>query len=112
MLRKCPNHGLQSWLQIQIFYNSVDRHIRSSVDRASNGSLMFHTYERACKIIDDMTKNSYIVTSKIQARYYDRILKATLATEMIEKNIPKNRCFVRFNKKSTFMCNLIKYQFM
>ncbi|KAA3480754.1 casein kinase II subunit alpha, chloroplastic-like [Gossypium australe] len=60
MLRKCPHHGLQVWLQIQIFYNGVDSNIRSSLDRTAEESIMFHTYERAYKIIDNMTMNLYM----------------------------------------------------
>ncbi|KAA3488124.1 Retrotransposon gag protein [Gossypium australe] len=47
MLRKCPHQLLQAWLQIQIFYNSVDGHIRSNLDKVAGGSLMFYTYEQA-----------------------------------------------------------------
>ncbi|KAA3470870.1 casein kinase II subunit alpha, chloroplastic-like [Gossypium australe] len=65
ILRKCPHHVLQAWLQIQIFYNSVDGHIKFSLDKASDGSLMFHTYERAYKIIEDMTINSYMWPNEI-----------------------------------------------
>lgn len=60
MLRKCLQHGLQAWLQIQIFYNCVDRYIKSSLDEATKGSLMFHTYEQAYKIIEDMIMKSYM----------------------------------------------------
>lgn len=60
MLVKCPHHELQAWHQIQIFYNGDDDNIRSSLDGAASGSLMFHTYERAYKIIDNITMNSYM----------------------------------------------------
>ncbi|KAK5835300.1 hypothetical protein PVK06_010988 [Gossypium arboreum] len=38
----------------------VNGHIKSSLDGMSDESLMFHTYERAYKIIDDMSMNLYM----------------------------------------------------
>lgn len=60
MIKKYPHHGLQAWLQIHIFYNGVDDNIRSNLDIVVGGSIMFHTYERAYKIIDDTAINSYM----------------------------------------------------
>ncbi|KAA3469847.1 Retrovirus-related Pol polyprotein from transposon opus [Gossypium australe] len=37
MLRKCPHHGLQAWLQIQIFYNGVDMSQLMTMFQKKNG---------------------------------------------------------------------------
>ncbi|KAA3470406.1 oligopeptide transporter 4-like [Gossypium australe] len=45
---KCPYHGIQEWLQLQIFYNGLDGSLRAGLDGASSGAFMNNTYERAC----------------------------------------------------------------
>ncbi|KAA3481380.1 Integrase, catalytic core [Gossypium australe] len=44
MWRKCPYHGLQDWLQLQVLYNGLDRNLCSSLDGASTGAFMSKIY--------------------------------------------------------------------
>lgn len=60
LLRKCLHHGMQEWLQLQIFYNGLDRSLRVELDGASGGAFMDNTYKRACQLIEDMAMNLYI----------------------------------------------------
>ncbi|KAA3479632.1 Retrotransposon gag protein [Gossypium australe] len=55
---KCPHHGLPEWLQLQIFYNGLDVHSRSRLDRVIGGALMNRMYGDAYKLIESMIINS------------------------------------------------------
>ncbi|MBA0878412.1 hypothetical protein Goshw_012997 [Gossypium schwendimanii] len=60
LLRKCPHHGMQDWLQLQIFYNGLDESLRAGLDGTLARAFMNNTYKRACQLIKDMGINSYI----------------------------------------------------
>lgn len=59
MLRKCPHHGLPTWLQVQTFYNGLNIATRGTVDAASGGSIMSKTPEAAYELLDEMAANNY-----------------------------------------------------
>ncbi|KAK4267618.1 hypothetical protein QN277_024372 [Acacia crassicarpa] len=40
ILRRCPQHGLVKWVQIETFYKGLDTQTRSLVDASSGGSLL------------------------------------------------------------------------
>ncbi|KAA3466231.1 Retrotransposon gag protein [Gossypium australe] len=60
LLRKCPHYSKQNFLQLQIFYNGLDRSLKVSLDGTSVRAIMYNTYEQACQLIKDMAMNSYI----------------------------------------------------
>ncbi|GJX18560.1 zinc finger, CCHC-type containing protein [Tanacetum coccineum] len=39
LLQKVPHHGIDRWLQIQIFYDHVSFHLKCEIDRAGGGKL-------------------------------------------------------------------------
>ncbi|GJV94726.1 zinc finger, CCHC-type containing protein [Tanacetum coccineum] len=39
LLQKVPHHGIDRWLQIQIFYNNISFHLKCEIDRAGGGKL-------------------------------------------------------------------------
>ena len=45
LLRKCPQHGIESWLQVQLFYNGLDGQTRSNIDTAVGGNILSKTLE-------------------------------------------------------------------
>ncbi|KAA3490711.1 Retrotransposon gag protein [Gossypium australe] len=57
LLRKCSHHGMQEWLQLQIFYNGLNGSLRAGCDGVSGGAFMDNTYKRACQLIKDMAMN-------------------------------------------------------
>ncbi|KAA3483361.1 Retrotransposon gag protein [Gossypium australe] len=96
MLRKFPHHGLQHGSRSK-YFNSVDNHIRSSLGEAAGGSLMFYTYERAYKIIDDMDMDSYPPMVKAMNEnngddQFQRILKKLNRLEMPVKPTRMKLC--------------------
>lgn len=44
LLKKCPYHGIQPWVQIHTFYNRLMSQTKSIVD-VVRGSIMTKTYE-------------------------------------------------------------------
>ncbi|XP_022860306.1 uncharacterized protein LOC111380876 [Olea europaea var. sylvestris] len=59
LLRRCPQHGFQKWMQIEIFYNGLNGQTRTMVDAAAGGILMAKTAEAAYALLDDIATNSY-----------------------------------------------------
>ncbi|GKE78898.1 zinc finger, CCHC-type containing protein [Tanacetum coccineum] len=39
LLKKFPHHGIDRWLQIQIFYDHVSFHLKCEIDRAADDKL-------------------------------------------------------------------------
>ncbi|XP_022883666.1 uncharacterized protein LOC111400483 [Olea europaea var. sylvestris] len=59
LLRRCPQHGFQKWVQIEIFYNGLNGQTRIMVDAAAGGILMAKIAEAAYALLDDIATNSY-----------------------------------------------------
>ena len=53
-----PHHGLQCWMIIPSFYNSVTQPMRLSIDAAAGGTLMSKTEDEAYNLIEEMTLNN------------------------------------------------------
>nr|GEV04986.1 zinc finger, CCHC-type [Tanacetum cinerariifolium] len=39
LLQKVPHHGIYLWLQVQIFYDHIDQHLKRTIDYAAGGRL-------------------------------------------------------------------------
>src|SRR5262249_31434778 len=59
LLRRCPHHGLPTWLQVQTFYNGLNHGHKAMIDAAVGGTLNNKTPEAAYELIDEMAPNSY-----------------------------------------------------
>ena len=57
LLRKCPYHCIQPWVQIQTIYNGLMSQTKSIVDAAAAGSIMTKTYEEAYELIEKWSVN-------------------------------------------------------
>ncbi|GKB47987.1 zinc finger, CCHC-type containing protein [Tanacetum coccineum] len=54
LLQKVPNHGLDLWLQVQIFYDHVDYTTQMAIDYAEGERLRKLRPKEAWKIIEDL----------------------------------------------------------
>ena len=54
MLRLCPHHGLEKWLIVHTFYNSLSYTTKMTVDAAAGGALMNKNYTEAYALIEEM----------------------------------------------------------
>jgi len=59
LLRKCPNHELPKWVQVQTFYNGSLPNTQEMIDAASGGSLNNKTLEEAEELIETLASNHY-----------------------------------------------------
>ncbi|XP_062113941.1 uncharacterized protein LOC133824944 [Humulus lupulus] len=58
MLRKCPQHGIEDWFQVQLFYNGLNGPTRSHIDAASGGTILSKTPVEALIFFEDMAMNN------------------------------------------------------
>ena len=53
-LHKVPHHGIDLWLQVQLFYDHVNFPTKRSIDQAAGGKLSDLTAEESWGIIEDL----------------------------------------------------------
>ncbi|GKA19096.1 hypothetical protein Tco_0699011 [Tanacetum coccineum] len=54
LLQKFLHHGIDRWLQIQIFYDHVSFHLRYEIDRAAGGKLHNNNADESQEIIENL----------------------------------------------------------
>ncbi|XP_060962021.1 uncharacterized protein LOC115722590 [Cannabis sativa] len=54
LLRKCPNHGIEKWLQVHNFYNGLMNETRTLIDAATGGAFMRKSANEAFKLLEEM----------------------------------------------------------
>src|SRR3954466_8608868 len=59
LLKRCPNHELPKWVQVQTFYNGSLPNTQETIDAASGGSLNNKTLEEAEELIEPLASNYY-----------------------------------------------------
>ncbi|KAG9458256.1 hypothetical protein H6P81_002764 [Aristolochia fimbriata] len=59
LLKRCPNHKIELWSQIETFYNGLNINTRSMIDAAAGGSINKKTPEEVHELIEEMTANMY-----------------------------------------------------
>src|SRR4051812_29325010 len=85
LLRKCPNHELPKWVQVQTFYNGSLPNTQEMIDAASGGSLNNKTLEEAEELIETLASNHYAKTrdrSRKQAGVYEVDQNTAFAAQM------------------------------
>jgi hypothetical protein len=56
-VRNCPNHGMEDWLILHLFYNALNLISKSMLDTAAGGTFMGRPVTVATKLLDDMQNN-------------------------------------------------------
>ncbi|KAG9450268.1 hypothetical protein H6P81_010233 [Aristolochia fimbriata] len=59
LLKRCPNHKIELWSQIETFYNGLNINTRSMIDAAASGSINKKTPKEVHELIEEMTANMY-----------------------------------------------------
>ncbi|KAG9450684.1 hypothetical protein H6P81_010649 [Aristolochia fimbriata] len=59
LLRKCPNHGIPLWMQIETFYNGITVSTRNLIDAAAGGTMNKKTPNEVYELIEEMSSNIY-----------------------------------------------------
>ncbi|GJU70772.1 MAK10-like protein [Tanacetum coccineum] len=53
LLQKVPHHGIDLWIQVQIFYDHVNPVTRRTIDQAAGGKLRDHNTEESWAFLED-----------------------------------------------------------
>nr|GEW20650.1 zinc finger, CCHC-type [Tanacetum cinerariifolium] len=56
LLRKVPHHGINLWLQVQIFYDRIDRTLKQTMDYVAEGRLRKISAEKAWATIEELAR--------------------------------------------------------
>ncbi|GJZ31725.1 zinc finger, CCHC-type containing protein [Tanacetum coccineum] len=56
LLRKVPHHGIDLWLQVQIFYDRIDHTLKRTVDYVAGGRLRKISAEKAWATIKELAR--------------------------------------------------------
>ncbi|KAI3797517.1 hypothetical protein L1987_32775 [Smallanthus sonchifolius] len=79
MLRKCPHHGLEVWLQVSSFYNRLHNQARQTLDATSGGIFGNKRPQEAYNLIEEIAMNcittntehvDFIGTNRLQNNPY------------------------------------------
>ncbi|XP_068666362.1 uncharacterized protein [Aristolochia californica] len=74
LIRRCPQHGLPDWLQVQMFYNGLNGQTQTIVDDAFGGTLMSKTTEGVTSLLEEMASNNcQWPTERTMAKKFARI---------------------------------------
>src|SRR4051812_9889215 len=57
LVKKCPTHGLTTWMVIQNFYAVLNFTSRNLLDSVAGGTFMSTTLGAATKLLDEMMTN-------------------------------------------------------
>ena len=58
LLRKCPHHGLEKWMQVHHFYNGLTGTTRTLLDASAGDALMSKSANEAYLLLEDMALNN------------------------------------------------------
>ncbi|KAJ0969800.1 hypothetical protein J5N97_022677 [Dioscorea zingiberensis] len=94
MPRKCPQHVIEDWMQVQTFYNELNIGTKQILDAAAGGSLCSKNPQVAKELVDEMATNVYqycsekTKPSKVAGiQYVDAITALTATVEALSKKI-------------------------
>ncbi|KAI4299938.1 hypothetical protein L6164_033358 [Bauhinia variegata] len=59
LLRKCPHHGMQDWLVIQVFYGRLSPNTKTVVDEIIGGTFLKENYAEAYELLEEVTTNAF-----------------------------------------------------
>ncbi|GKB53217.1 zinc finger, CCHC-type containing protein [Tanacetum coccineum] len=99
LLQKVPHHGIDRWLQIQIFYDHVSFHLKCEIDRAAGGKLRNKNADESWEIIKNLTLYDHegpnpqpqALDTTFEARVRDYMAAHTEGMERFENTIFKQR---------------------
>jgi hypothetical protein len=56
-MRNCPNHGMEEWLILHLFYNALNPMSKTMLDIATGGTMMGRPIEEVKRLLDEMQEN-------------------------------------------------------
>ncbi|GJR81113.1 zinc finger, CCHC-type containing protein [Tanacetum coccineum] len=109
LLRKVPHHGLDLWLQVQIFYDHVNYATQMAIDYAAGGRLRKLRPEVAWETIEDLAQyeeekwNDPIFFEKVSPDYINATLEQELESmEYQVESLMRNEVLLKYEVGFTF----------
>ncbi|GJZ89904.1 hypothetical protein Tco_0661831 [Tanacetum coccineum] len=109
LLRKVPHHGLDLWLQVQIFHDHVNYTTQMTIDDAAGGRLRKLRPEEAWKTIEDLAQyeeeewNDPTFSEKRSPDYIDTTLEHELESmECRVESLMRNEVLLEYEIGFTF----------
>ncbi|GJY80398.1 zinc finger, CCHC-type containing protein [Tanacetum coccineum] len=109
LLQKVPHHGLDLWLQVQIFYDHVSYTTQIAIDYAAGGRLRKLRSEEAWETIEDLAQheeeewNDPIFFEKESPDYIDATLEQELESmECRIESLMRNEVLLEYEVGFTF----------
>lgn len=59
LLRRCPQHGLSGWMEVQTFYQGLNQNVKQTIDATPGGYVGNKTTYEARKFLEYIRMNSY-----------------------------------------------------
>nr|GEW56614.1 zinc finger, CCHC-type [Tanacetum cinerariifolium] len=88
LLQKVPHHGIDRWLQIQIFYNHVSFHLKYEIDCAAGGKIRNKNPDESWEIMENLAL--YDCDGWNDAKEFIKPVKA-ISTSQPTSKIPDRR---------------------
>ncbi|GJZ45945.1 zinc finger, CCHC-type containing protein [Tanacetum coccineum] len=85
LLQKFPHHGIDLWLQVQIFYDHVNPVTRRTIDQSAGGKLRDRNAKESCALLEDLA-------------LYDNDTKVGTTKGFCEENEVEEECSVEPSK--------------
>nr|GEV34761.1 MAK10-like protein [Tanacetum cinerariifolium] len=96
LLQKVPHHGIDLWLQVQIFYDHVNPFIRRTIDHSAGGKLHDRNAKESWALLEDLT----LYDNEIQ-----RLMEAHLAPkQLVQVNKISSFCEIYSGPHDTQYC--------
>ncbi|KAG9444571.1 hypothetical protein H6P81_015911 [Aristolochia fimbriata] len=96
LLRKCPNHEIPRWMQMEIFYHGITVSTQSLIDVAAGGTMNKKTPNEVYELIEEMASNIYQYPVERSARgrvvgihNVDHVLALQAQVESLTKQLSK-----------------------
>ncbi|GJQ94682.1 zinc finger, CCHC-type containing protein [Tanacetum coccineum] len=84
LFQKVPHHGIDRWLQIQIFYDHVSFHLKCEIDRAGGGVLRNKNADESWEIIKNLSLCDHEGWTKVTPDNVEKLTEAETETPVME----------------------------
>ncbi|GKC69539.1 zinc finger, CCHC-type containing protein [Tanacetum coccineum] len=91
LLQKVPHHGIDRWLQVQIFYNHVNPVTRRTIDQSAGGKLRDRNAQESWALLEDLSL--YENESWNDPRDFAKPFKAIA----LPQDVPSTSDHIKFN---------------
>lgn len=96
LMRKCPHHGVELWVQCEIFYNGLELGNRQIIDNAAGGDFGTLTPRAGFELLEKMALKSYTqqtprdsTTTKAGVHHVDQFTALAAQMEALNSKVDK-----------------------